>query len=255
MSATPRSSLRSRTRLLMPLVALSVIAAGCLTGPRPTLSDQEMLPATGDARVDRLVASLSEPTPGPFTASYQISNNFGAITRSATVAHDVGRRRSITVGSVRYLIDGASVSTCRPARSGIQPEATYQADPSDMGSSDVVPAPGDDDLVLGSDEVICSATLDDAAISDLQITHQFYERSPATRLSADARRRIGPIDSYEAEFAGRTADCMSVPLDGGSKVYCVLDTGILASYQGPDVIIELLDYTVEVDERSFDASP
>jgi hypothetical protein len=242
-------------RRLTLLGVLAITVTGCLTGPRPTLSDQEFLPTTGDARADRLAALLSEPTPGPFTASYRISNNFGAITRSATVAHDVAQRRSVTVGSVRFLIDGASVSTCRPSRSAPPADETHRAAPSDTSASDGVQTQGDDDFMLGSDEVICSATLDDAAISDLQITHQFYERSPATRLTADARRRIGPIDTYEAEFAGRRAECMSIPVDGGSKVYCVLDVGILASYQGPDVIIELLDYTTSIDERSYDSAP
>lgn len=238
-----------RTRALGFVAACSVIATGCLTGPRPTLSDEASLPATGDPGVDALARSLSEIAPGPFTARYQITNNFGAIARPATVAHDGDQRRSITIGPVRYLIDGASVSTCRPARTSDRPDAG----PGD--ESDTPPATGEDHVVFGSDEVICSGTLDDAAVSDLQVTHQFYERSPATRLSADARRRIGPIESYGAELAGRDAQCLSIPVDGGSKVYCVLDTGILASYQGPDVIIELLDYTAEIDERSFDPTP
>ncbi len=229
------------------------MATGCLTGPRPTLSDEASLPATGDARVDALAQSLSEMTPGPFTASYQITNNFGAISRAATVVHDDDERRSITIGPVRYLIDGASVSTCRPARASDRPDAGDDGD--NDGETGAVPAAGEDHAVLGSDEVICGGTLDDAAVSDLQVTHQFYDRSPATRLSADARRRIGPIEFSEAELAGRDAQCVSIPVDGGSKVYCVLDTGILATYQGPDVIIELLDYTTEIDQRSFDPAP
>lgn len=231
---------------------MSVIATGCLTGPRPTLSDEASLPSTGDGRVDALAQSLSEMTSGPFTAEYQITNNFGAISRTATVAHDGEQRRSITIGPVRYLIDGASVSTCRPARASDRPDADAHGDGDGAGE---VPADGQDHAVLGSDEVICSGTLDDAAVSDLQVTHQFYDRSPATRLTADARRRIGPIESSTAELAGRDAQCVSIPLDGGSKVYCVLDSGILATYQGPDVIIELLDYRAEIDERSFDPAP
>jgi hypothetical protein len=232
MSNHTRLHLIGRARWLA-LVVVTLVATACLTGPRPTLSDQVDLGATGDEPTDRLIAALNGPVNGPFTASYLITNNFGQITRPATVAHDGQGRRSITIGEVRYLIDGSLVSTCQPATHRLTPDEPLNG------------------AMVGSDDIVCSASLDDAAISDLQVTHQFYDRSAAARLTADARRRIGSIESYGSELASHDADCVSIPLDGGSKVYCILEVGILAAYQGPDVLIEFQGFSPQADEDLF----
>jgi hypothetical protein len=190
--------------------------AACATGPRPTLAEGTSIDEPiGDAATDLVLAKFANRSDAAFTASYTITNNFGPIVREAIVAHDGTGRRSITIGEVRYLLTAAGSTTCR--------------------------------LLTGD----CTEGANDAAISDLQVTHQFYARSAAARLRNDASRRVGPTDSYNAEFAGQEVTCVSVPVAGGSKVYCVTSSGVLATYQGPDVLIELIEYVDQFSENLF----
>lgn len=211
-----------RTAVSVAATALlaSLGMAGCFTGERPTLAEEAAVGApVGDPASDAVLERFASAPDATFTATYEITNNFGPLTRDATVVQAPERRRSITVGHIRYVIDGPSAFTC---------------------NLDTGPP--------------CTDRIDDAAISDLQVTHQFYSRSAADRLRIDATRRVGPTDGYEAEIAGRTARCVSVPVSGGSKVYCVLDEGILAQYQGPDVVISLTGIEPDPDEAAFDLS-
>jgi hypothetical protein len=207
----------SPLRTVAPLAALAVLAlGGCATGERPTFAESaEAGPGTGDPAVDAVLERLETADNATGTATYEITNNFGPVTRSATVAQAIDGRRSITIGDVRFLIDGPTTATCN--------------------------------LATGS----CTDTIDDAAVSDLQITHQFYGRSPAARLRTDAARRVGPTEGYQAEFGGQPATCVSVPVDGGTVVYCATDQGMLASYQGADALITLSGWSPAYDELAF----
>lgn len=190
---------------------------GCLTGERPTLAEEAVIGApVGDPATDAVLEHLASSADAVFTASYEITNNFGPISRDATVVQTEDRRRSVTIGDIRFLIEGPSTATCD----------------------------------LGTDEP-CRDRIDDAAVSDMQVTHQFYSRSASDRLRTDAQRRVGPTEGYEAEFAGNVARCVSVPVSGGTKVYCVLPEGVLAQYQGPDVMITLTGFDDEPDHSVF----
>lgn len=205
-------------RLRVPIAALlgAVVLTGCLTGERPTLAD-ELSPdsPTGDANIDAVLQRLATVDDAVFTAGYDVTNNFGPLTEPAVVVQTADGRRSITIGETRFIIEGSTTATC--------------------------------DLTTGS----CSDTIDDAAVSDLQVTHQFYGRSPASRLRTDAGRRVGPTEAYVADFAGVTATCVSVPVTGGNKVYCATDAGVLASYQGPDTVVTLTSFEPVADEARF----
>ncbi len=210
---SPRHVLLAAATLATAVIALS----GCLTGERPTLAEEAVIGApVGDPASDAVLGHLAASADASFTAVYEITNNFGPITRDATVVQTDDRRRSITIGDVRFLIEGPSAATC--------------------------------DLTTAEP---CRNRIDDAAVSDLQVTHQFYARSASDRLRTDAQRRVGPTDGYEAEIAGRTARCVSVPVSGGSKVYCVLPEGVLAQYQGPDLLITLVGFSTDPDESAF----
>lgn len=202
--------------LLVAFAGASVGLAGCFTGERPTLAEASVAGSSvGDPAADVVLERLAASDVATFTATYEITNNFGQVTRDATVVQAADRRRSVTIGDIRFVIEGMDTATC--------------------------------DLTVGGP---CSATIDDAAVSDLQVTHQFYARSAADRLRTDAQRKVGDIEAYQAEFAGQTADCVSVPVSGGSKVYCAID-GLLASYQGPDVVITLTGFDPTPDESFF----
>lgn len=208
---------RTVHRLVGVAVGLALLTS-CQLGERPTLLDETALDAaTGDAAIDTVLARFATVDDATFTASYRITNNFGPVVRDATVAQR-GPERSITVGDVRFLLGPSSARTCRDLD---DPTAT------------------------------CVDGADDSAISDLQVTHQFYGRSTAARLRTDARRRIGPTEGYQADLADQVAQCVNVPVSGGTKVYCALDDGVLASYQGPDVLIELTAYEPAVTDDSL----
>lgn len=74
----------------------------------------------------------------------------------------------------------------------------------------------------------------------------------ASRLRVDAERRIGDPVASEIEVAGETAVCVAVPVSGGTKTYCALESGVLARFDGSDLLIELTDYSDIPDEATFD---
>ena len=206
----------SPARTLLVALAAAASLSGCITGERPTLAeDVSTDTVTGDPATDAVLALLARADEQPFTADYQVTNNFGPITRTARVVRTPDGHRSITVGDVRFLVEGSTTATCN--------------------------------LVAAT----CSATIDDAAISDMQLTHQFYGASALDRLRVDAERRVGTTEAYTAEIGGRPATCVRVPVDGGSKAYCAADTGVLASYEGPDTVITLTAYDPAADLEAF----
>lgn len=216
---SPQAS--ARRRLVALVTVCAALLTGCFTGERPTLAEEAVLGApVGDPASDEVLARFAELPASTFTARYEITNNFGPVTRDATVVQTADGRRSITIGEVRFIIEPGRSLTCR----------------------------------LGTDRP-CDTRIDDAAVSDLQVTHQFYGRSAADRLRVDAERRVGPTEVFDAEFAGIEARCVTVPVSGGSKVYCALPEGALASYQGPDVLIVLTGFEPSADESAFAFDP
>ncbi len=208
---------RSVVAAVAVTLSIATLLTGCALGARPTLvEDVAVEAAAGDPATDAVLSRLATVDDATFTATYEITNNFGGLTRTATVVQTGDGRRSITIGDVRFLIDGPQTSTCR--------------------------------LDTGA----CSDTIDDAAVSDLQVTHQFYGRSAANRLRVAARRRIGATEGYTAEFGNTASTCVGVPVDGGTTVFCALDSGPLATYQGSDVLITLTGVSSTVDESAFE---
>jgi hypothetical protein len=189
---------------------------GCITGDRPTLAEQAAEGApTGEPAIDAVLSRLEGVDDAAFTAGYEITNHTGPVTRAATVTQASDGRQSITIGDIRFLTGTSDAGTC--------------------------------EMQAGT----CSETVDDGRVSDLQVTHQFWGQSTARRLRTDAGRNVGTPTESTAEIAGQAATCVTVPVQGGSKVYCALDSGALARFQGPDVSIELTSYAATPDESLF----
>ena len=206
----------SPARTLLVALAAAATLAGCVTGERPTLAEEVSADTvTGDPATDAVLALLARADDQPFTADYQVTNNFGPITRDARVVRTPEGHRSITVGDVRFLLEGSTTATCNMATAS------------------------------------CSETIDDAAVSDMQLTHQFYAASAIDRLRTDSERRVGTTEGYATEIGGRPSTGVRVPVDGGQKVYCAADTGVLASYEGPDQVITLTAYDPAADPEAF----
>lgn len=200
-----------RIQNLVLLIASAGVLSACATGPRPTLVAD--IPVN-DAGIVAVLDAFDLADSAEFTANYRITVNYGNVAVNASVTQKQ-RERSVTIGDIRYLVETGSTRTCMLSNS------------------------------------TCTQGLDDTKVSDVQITHQFWSRATAQRLRIDANRNIGPTEQYVAVFANADTNCVSVPVVGGTKVYCVTRDGVLAHYAGPDLLIELTEYSNEVDQTLF----
>lgn len=219
--ADPRRSRRRITsvRTVALGVLVATVSAGCMTGPRPSFDEDQPAGAeTGDPAIDAVLERLDRVAASQFTATYDVLTRLGGVESSATVVQADNSRRSITINDIRYLDGTGTVATCN----------------------------------LTTDE--CEATLNDARISDVQMTHEFYASSAAQRLRVDADRRIGQARAHELTVGGQQAVCADVPVSGGTKTYCAIDAGALAKYDGADLLIELTSYAPTPDEAAFATS-
>ena len=139
----------------------------------------------------------------------------GGLDSEATVVQADNSRRSITINDVRFIDSADTIATC--------------------------------DLSTGE----CEATLNDARVSDLQLSHEFYAKNFARRLRVDANRRVGDTTGYTITQAGQQVLCVDVPVTGGSVSYCALDSGPLARYDGNDLFIQMTSVTNVPDESMF----
>ncbi len=204
---------------MLGLAAASVTMTGCMTGSRPSFDDaQPAQTDTGNAAIDAVLARLGVVAPAVFTADYEILTRLGNIESTATVVQASPERRSITINDVRYIYDGASVATCNLATAE------------------------------------CEATINDARVSDLLLTHEFYGSAFAQRLRVDSGRRVGEPNGYTITQAGLQALCVDVPVTGGTTTYCALETGALARYDGNDLFIEMTAFADVPDETKFTTS-
>jgi hypothetical protein len=201
-------------------IALAAVAAfalaACATGPRPSFdADEPARQATGDPAIDAVLDRLDRVDREDFTAEYTVLTRLGGKQSTATVVQADNRRRSITINDTRFLDGSGTAATCN---------------------------------LLTAE---CEAIINDARVSDVQITHDFYGSSFARRLRVDAGRTLSPARGYTETIAGQPAVCADVPVSGGTKVYCALDSGPLARYDGNDVVIEMVGSNPTPDESKF----
>jgi hypothetical protein len=208
-----------RLSLLPVTLVTAALLGACATGPRPSFdADEPVLGPTGDPAVDAVLERLDAVGREAFTADYEILTRLGGRESTATVVHAGDGRRSITVNDIRFIDGTGANATCQ--------------------------------LATGT----CEALINDARVSDVQLTHDFYGPSMARRLRVDAGRSIGDVQGYEITQADQQALCVDVPVTGGTKVYCALESGVLARYDGADLFIELTRADPIPDESAFATS-
>ena len=198
--------------------AAALLLAGCFTGQRPNFQSNDPLIVTGNADIDAVLDRLDSTPFAEFTADYDVETRLGGLQSKATAVQDVGGRRSVTINSIRYLVDGGQEVTC--------------------------------DLDVGE----CEAIINNARTSDVALFDRFYGADFATRLRTDASRRIGEATGYAITQGGEQALCVDIPVNGGIKSYCALEDGPLARYNGNDLFIELTAYSPTPDESKFATS-
>jgi hypothetical protein len=203
-------------RLLVGAVAVAVAVSACATGPRPSFDALEpTLSPTGDAAVDAVLEQLDAVAVAQFTADYEVLTRFGGLESTATVVQADNSRRSVTINDIRFLNGTGTAATC--------------------------------DLVAQE----CEARINDARVSDVSITHDFYGPSFARRLRVDEARSIAPATPSDETIAGQPAVCAAVPVSGGTVTYCAVENGPLARYVGADLEIEMTGFTDVADETKF----
>jgi len=201
-------------RRQLALVAVALVAlTGCFTGERPSLAPETSIE---DEAVQTVLDRFDRADSLDFIATYDIIPSSTGETTQATVAQLGGQRR-VKIGDVEFITDGTVARTCRE----------------------------------GIDE--CEDFLDDARVSNLNITHTFWGAAFRTRLELDAARRIGPSAGDTTTIAGQPAVCVdvivpSIASSSGTVLYCALDAGILARYFGADVSIEMTSFSRDVAE-------
>ncbi len=201
-------------RVVAPLAVAGVLVlSGCMTGERPTLAESPT--TTGDPAVDAVLDRLDAAGEATFTAGYDVLTKFGNVSTPATVSQAGPTRRSVTIGSVRFLTDGATSATC------------------------------------GLDGGGCTDSIDAARVSDTQLAPEFYASSAAARLRRDAGARVDQTTGRRRRSAVRPATCVSIPVTDATSTYCALDSGPLARLDAPDVAIELTSYNASADESLF----
>jgi hypothetical protein len=94
----------------------------------------------------------------------------------------------------------------------------------------------------------------DAKVSNLLVNHDFYAASPAVRLRQDAATMVSPALASTRDVAGQAATCVQVTFAAGTKTYCVLDNGLLAFQDTPDLRIDLTGFVAGADPQLFTSS-
>jgi hypothetical protein len=204
----------SQLRRLLVLLGVALVAlTGCFTAERPTLAPET---SVDDEAAQSVLNRLDRADSLNFIATYDIIPSSTGATTQATVVQLDGQRR-IKIGNVEFTTDGTVSQTCQ------------------------------------NNVEACSDFLDDARISDLNITHGFWGSPFQTRLELDTSRRIGPSTGSTTAIAGQPAVCVDVIVPSssatsGTVVYCALDAGVLSRYFGADVSIELTSFSRDVSE-------
>jgi hypothetical protein len=206
---------RAKRRCHLALgVAITLALSGCFTGERPRLAQGAT--STGDPAADAVLSRLDAAGQTTFTGDYTVLTRFGGITTPVTVTQAGPARRAVTVGDVRFIIDGPQTATC--------------------------------DLQTDT----CSPTIDVARISDVQLTPDFYAASAAARLRRDTELRAGPTRASTETIAGQPATCVVVPTTGGESTYCALDSGPLARLDAADLSIDLTRFRPRADQSQLE---
>lgn len=210
-----------RVTLGLCTFATAALLSGCFTGQRPHFNNDPFGPGnrTGDEAIDALLSKLDAVTTGPATAFYSVLTKFGNTTVGASVMLD-GARRSVQIDTTQYLATDGQQFTCTV-------DATTH---------------------ISTD---CTDGFDAARISNVGVTVDFYAAEAATRLRRDAQAQLSPAVAHEEVIANLDASCVSVALTGGTAVYCVLASGLIAKLDDGDVLITLGLFVPTVDNAKF----
>lgn len=191
-----------------------VLAACSNETERPTLGDEPAdlpVPAeeTGVAEVDALLERLAAAPDRAFTASYEALRRFGGEPTQAQVVNDPPVS-VLRVDDV-YLRTGPEPRTCEVATGACEDEVREQR------------------------------------LSQSVLTSGFWAAAPAAAIRTAMARRVGEITLTQEDIAGQRADCVGIPVEGGTDVYCVTEAGVVGRVDTAATLITLTAFTPSAD--------
>lgn len=201
----------------MGVVLATAGLTGCALGERPSFADSPTVigEMTGDPNIDGVLERLDRVTEARFTAEYTaIVSRTGAST-TVRVAQTSPTRRSVTIGTHRFLSEEGVTRTC--------------------------------DVTTGN----CEQGILAQRVSDTGVTPEMIFGDLAKRLRFDATANVGATTTFSREFGGENGTCVDVPLARGTTEYCVLDNGVAARYVGADATLDLVSHSAAPDESLF----
>lgn len=186
--------------------------SGCFTGERPTLAHDV---TTGSPAVDAVVERVGRIGEAVYTADYEAYTEYTGVTTAVRASQSGTGTRSLTIGDVRYLVDGSDTRTCTVST-------------------------GD-----------CVEEIDAARVSDVQMTPDFFGTSLSARIRRDAEIAVAAPTASTEDVGGQQATCAAIPVDGATNTYCVFDNGVLARLDAADVDMTLTAYEPGADAALF----
>jgi hypothetical protein len=212
---------RSFGSAALALVALTTLAAGCVTGKRPVLATSAVdtakpldRQALGIAAVDAVILPLEASETLTYTAKYVITPTTGKQEVEAIVVQQPGQR-SVTIGEVRFLHSATDV-TCNLTKQTCEPGVLEQR---------VSNIPG--------------------------ATSAFDRTAPATRIRLAAPAAKATLFASTEAFELLNTTCVNFPNGKAADTYCVLPTGQLARLERADATITLKSLSPDADPAAF----
>src|SRR5262249_19169464 len=97
----------------------------------------------------------------------------------------------------------------------------------------------------------CENGLLEQRISDVGISSKFYGPATAQQLRVAVGRESSPPTVDTKEVGGLSAECLHVPVGGGTETYCVSADGVVALLDTAAEHIELTSYSPEAAASAF----
>ena len=199
--------------LTVTLLFILVFAgSGCMTGDRPSLAEST---STGNADVDSVLTRVGQLSAARYSAHYDVLVRYGDVTTAVSASQSEGDRRALTIGDVRYVVHGQVTKTCT--------------------------------MSTGA----CVGRIDPARVSDFMMTPDFFGTSLIARIRLDVSRAVGQPMVTTEEIQAQQATCVAIPVADGATTYCVLDNGVLARLDAPDLVVTMTSYSAEIDEMLY----
>lgn len=187
----------------------------------PAVSDAGDLPIppveTGVAEVDAMLARLDGATDLTFTATYDVLRRFGGVTTEAVV--------------------------------------TQQPPVSVLEVGDTLVRTGPDARTCDSSTGTCEEGVVEQRLSETVLTSGFWASAPAAAIRTAMARRVGEVTVNAETVGGQPAECVAIPVAGGTDTYCVSEAGVIARVDTAATLVALTSYADAADPALLERNP